>query len=133
MNREQRRAQKKAQKSQPKRPQYVKLTKQERVDALIKNGITVKDLEENYNRGYDAGFHAAAGPMVKTCYAAVCLALNELHGFGRKRCKDVLNLIDSKILYSLTSGEIIDEVWEKIGLHLDFDEVLDERVTESED
>ena len=120
MNREQRRAQKKAQRGQPKpkQPQYLRMTKEQRMDALVKNGITIKDLEENYN---------------KTCYAAVCLALNELHGFGMKRCKDVLNLVDEKILFSLTSMETIEEVWQKIGLQIDFNEVVSDRITERED
>lgn len=135
MNREQRRAQKKAQRGQPKpkQPQYLRMTKQQRMDALVKNGITIKDLEENYNKGYEAGFAVASGPVIKTCYAAVCLALNELHGFGMKRCKDVLNLVDEKILFSLTSMETIEEVWKKIGLQIDFNEVVSDRITERED
>ena len=135
MNREQRRAQKKAQRGQPKpkQPQYLRMTKEQRMDALVKNGITIKDLEENYNKGYEAGFSVASGPVIKTCYAAVCLALNELHGFGMKRCKDVLNLVDEKILFSLTSMEAIEEVWQKIGLQIDFNEVVSDRITERED
>ena len=135
MNREQRRAQKKAQRGQPKpkQPQYLRMTKEQRMDALVKNGITITDLEENYNKGYEAGFAVASGPVIKTCYAAVCLALNELHGFGMKRCKDVLNLVDEKILFSLTSMETIEEVWQKIGLQIDFNEVVSDRITERED
>ena len=135
MNREQRRAQKKAQRGQPKpkQPQYLRMTKEQRMDALVKNGITIKDLEENYNKGYEAGFAVASGPVIKTCYAAVCLALNELHGFGMKRCKDVLNLVDEKILFSITSMEAIEEVWQKIGLQIDFNEVVSDRITERED
>lgn len=135
MNREQRRAQKKAQRGQPKpkQPQYLRMTKEQRMDALVKNGITIKDLEENYNKGYEAGFAVASGPVIKTCYAAVCLALNELHGFGMKRCKDVLNLVDEKILFSLTSMETIEEVWQKISLQIDFNEVVSDRITERED
>ena len=135
MNREQRRAQKKAQRGQPKpkQPQYLRMTKQQRMDALVKNGITIKDLEDNYNKGYEAGFAVASGPVIKTCYAAVCLALNELHGFGMKRCKDVLNMVDEKILFSLTSMETIEEVWQKIGLQIDFNEVVSDRITERED
>ena len=135
MNREQRRTQKKAQRGQPKpkQPQYLRMTKEQRMDALVKNGITIKDLEENYNKGYEAGFAVASGPVIKTCYAAVCLALNELHGFGMKRCKDVLNLVDEKILFSLTSMETIEEVWQKIGLQIDFNEVVSDRITERED
>lgn len=102
------------------------------MDALVKNGITIKDLEDNFNKGYEAGFAVASGPVIKTCYAAVCLALNELHGFGTKRCKDILNLVDKKIMYSLTSMEIVDEVWQKLRLHIDFAEMVGERIEEDE-
>ena len=108
------------------------MTQEQRIDALVKNGITVDDLEDNYKKGFGAGFKAASEPVVKTCYAAMCLAVNELHGFGTKRCKDLLNLVDSKIMYSLTSMEIVDEVWQKLGLHLDFAEVVGERIEEDE-
>lgn len=108
------------------------LRKNQIVQRIQRNGITIDDLKENYDIGYKAGFENATGPVIKTCYAAICLALHELHGFGMKRCRDVLNLVDQKILYSLTSAEAIEEVWEKIGLQIDFGEILDDRITEVE-
>lgn len=70
--------------------------------------------------------------MVKSCYAAICLALHELHGFGKKRCRDVLNCVDAKLLETLTSAEAIDEVWRTIGLEINFSEPFD-RITEKEE
>lgn len=109
------------------------LRNSEIVQRIQRNGITMDDLKENYDIGYKAGFESATGPVIKTCYAAICLALHELYGFGMKRCRDVLNLVDQKILYSLTSAEAIEEVWEKIGLQIDFNEILGDRVTEVEE
>ncbi len=109
------------------------LRKNEIVQRIQRNGITMDDLKENYDIGYKAGFENATGPVIKTCYAAICLALHELYGFGVERCRDVLNLVDQKILYSLTSAEAIEEVWEKIGLQIDFNEILGDRVTEVEE
>lgn len=108
------------------------MTVEERKDALVRNGITAKDLEDNYVKGFDEGFKIASGPVIKTCYAAICLALKELHGFGKKRCYDVLQAVDDKILNSLTSMEIIDEVWKEIGLQIDFNDPL-EPIKETED
>lgn len=125
MNRQQRRAQNK------KTPGYQRMTKEQIVSSLVKNGITPEDLEREYNNGYKAGFEAGSIQPVKCIYAAVCLALNKLHGFGKSRCRDVLLEIDKNVLYTLTSGEIIDEVWSKIGLKIDFDDPLD-RITEGE-
>lgn len=129
MNRQQRRAQKKKQGGQPV---YKRMTREQRMDALVKNGITIQDLEKNYNIGYDEGFKVASLNVVKTVYAAICLALHELHGFGRKRCYDVLTLVDQKFMESLNSIETIDEVWKTIGLSIDFGEPFD-RIIESED
>lgn len=103
-------------------PSYKRgLTKEDKIKKFYKNGITNDDLKEEFRKGYEAGFSAASQPIIRTCYAAICLALNELYGFGQKRCENVLNLVDEKIEESLLSEEAINEVWEKIGLAIDFD------------
>ncbi len=102
----------------------------EMVNRIMQNGITLDDLKDNFDKGYNAGFKDAGEPIIKTCYAAICLALRELYGFGRKRCMKVLNKVDQQILYNLASDETISEVWDKIGLQIDFKEILDERITE---
>lgn len=93
--------------------------------SMVQNGITVHDLQANFDKGYRAGYRKAGEQIVKGCYAAVCLALNELHGFGHKRCRDVLCKIDELMLYQLTTDEAVNEVWEKTGLKIHFDEALD--------
>lgn len=129
MNRQERRAQKKNRGGQPA---YKRMTREQRMDALVKNGITIQDLEKNYNIGYDEGFKIGSEHAIRTIYASICLALHELHGFGRKRCYDVLALTEQKLLETLTSVEAIDEVWQKIGLNIDFNEPFD-RITETEE
>ena len=95
------------------------------IDKIQRNGITLEDLKQNYDIGFKEGFKAAGEPIVKGCFAAICLVLHEMHGFGRKRCCDVLNAVDQHMMYTLTSDEAIQEVWDKIGLHLDFKEAFD--------
>lgn len=119
-NRAARRAEKK------KKPAYMRnLTAYEIQKRFVQQGISPKDLEEEYRRGYSAGWREAGNPVVKGVYAAVCLVMHEMHGFGRKRCRDLLCAIDQNLLYQLTTEEAIDEVWNKIGLKLEFDEALD--------
>lgn len=125
MNRQQRRAANKA------KPAYLRESPQDLVKKMVKNGISVEDLEKNYNIGFKDGFKMAGEPIVKGCFAAICLVLHEMHGFGRKRCCDVLNAVDRHMMYTLTSDEAIQEVWEKIGLHIDFGEPFD-RIQEKE-
>lgn len=127
MNRRERRAQKKV-----KAPSYHRLTIEERQEKLMKNGITPEDLKRSYENGYRHGFAEASPATFKTIYAAVCLTLNEMHGFGMKRCRDVLNAVDACVVDQLTSAEAIEAVYKKIGLEIDFGETLDERVKERE-
>ena len=84
-------------------------------------GYTPKEFEQQWQAGYQTGAEA----LLKTAYAAVCLALNDIHGFGSKRCKAVLQSMDKHILYTLTDVEAIDEVWERMGLKLVFTDPFD--------
>jgi hypothetical protein len=119
MNRKERRAAIKS------KPSYMRETKAELTKRLIKNGITEQDLKNEYIKGYTNGFREAAEPVIRGCYAATCLALNDLHGFGQKRCADVLRALDEHLTMTLTSNEAIDEVYKRIGLKLDFKEPFD--------
>lgn len=131
MNRKQRREQKKGQeRAERKKPEWKKLTVEERKEALVKNGITINDLKRNYDDGYSQGYKTASEQIVRGCYAAVCLTLNEKFGFGKARCYRALKDIDNKLLFSIDSIEMIDEVWKKTGLEIDFKEPFD-RITEA--
>ena len=123
MNRSQRRAAAKAS------PNWLPDSQAERVRRLMKQGISPKDLENEYRKGFDAGFAAAGQPMVKTCYAAACLAAHEAYGFGRKRCLRLLRALDKHVLNTLTSVEAIEEVYKKTGLKIDFNDPF-ERIEE---
>ena len=69
-NRAQRRAAKKQQ------PRWQKLSHDQRLAALVKNGITPKDLEKAYSDGRLDGINGT----YKICFAAACLALADLQG-----------------------------------------------------
>lgn len=98
---------------------------------IQKNGITLEDVKRAEEKSYAQGVQAGIENTMKTCYAAICLALNELHGFGTKRCKDVLNAVDEKVVMTLTSDEAIQEVFDRMGLVIRFNVgPLEERVEE---
>ena len=94
--------------------------------------FNLKEYDKGYGKGYDKGFKDSAEPVVRGCFAAVCLALNDLHGFGQKRCMDVLNAVDEHMTMTLTSDEAIDEVWDRMKLKLVFSEAFD-RVQEADE
>ena len=87
---------------------------------ISRNGITLDDLKYAEDEGYKRGFNAGIENTMRTCYAAICLALNELHGFGSERCRRVLNNVDDKVVMALTSDDVIQEVFDRMGLKIDF-------------
>lgn len=102
----------------------------ERLKNIEKNGITLEELKRAEDDGYDRGVKVGIENTMRTCYAAICLALHELHGFGAKRCKDVLNSVDEKVVMALTSEETIQEVYDQMGLEIRFRDIPGDRVQE---
>ena len=97
----------------------------EREKQLFRDGMMLHNLKAKYDEGYTDGFKEGAEPVIRSCFAAVCLALNDLHGFGQSECADILNAVDQHMTKTLSSKEAIDEVWERMGLRLDFKEPFD--------
>lgn len=129
MNRAQRRALARIQRREvADLPEYKKreiAAKAALVERLSQNGITPDDLKREYDKGFDEGFRRAAEPVIRSIYAATCLALRELYGFGSKRCMDVLRRLDQKILFTLDGHELVDQVFRDIGLTINFKEPFD--------
>lgn len=101
------------------------------ITSMERNGITIEDVNRAANEGYQHGIALAQEATMKACYAAMCLALKECHGFGAKRCMEMLNAVDEKIVYSLTSEELIEQVFRDLGITINFkDEMPGERIQE---
>ena len=66
---------------------------------------------------------------VKMCYAAILLTLHDDFGMEAERCVEILNGVDRHMLFSCTSLEAIEQVYERMGVMLDFNEVLEDRVS----
>lgn len=121
MNRAQRRAKAKA------TPAYRRnMTAEDMRKAFIKNGITPEDLQHNYELGLSDGRNEGIEFTIKTVYAASALALNEIAGYGHKRVTRFMRRMDEIVTTAITSDEVIDEVFEKFGLCINFREALSE-------
>lgn len=121
MNRQQRRAYQKS------LPTYQKMSKEARMNALVKNGITPDDLKKCREEGYQMGVESA----VIQCYAAMCLALNEQFGFGRERLLRALTAVDEKVVFAIDSAEMCEDVFRKFGIRMDFSQGMDRVQEES--
>ncbi len=122
-NRADRRKKKKQQPRWDKR-----FTSDQRINAMCKNGITPKDVDEAYAKGRSDAIHDVSDYCMKDCYAGFLLAAHEVFGFGHERCLRLLRAADERICNSLASEEAIDEVFEKVGVRIDF--YSPERITE---
>lgn len=97
---------------------------------ISRNGITIEDMHRAENEAYANGLSDGRDATVKTCFAAICMSLNELHGFTKNECSDVLNDVYERLTYSLNSAEAIQEVYDKIGLEITFSgDVTEDAVT----
>ena len=101
------------------------------IERLSQNGITPNDLRAEYDKGFNEGFKRASEPIIKGCYAAICLALHDLYGFGAERCKRVLRAVDGHLIYTLTGEELIEQVLNDMDLEIRMDDPI-ERVADKE-
>lgn len=121
MNRAQRRAKAKA------TPAYRRnMTSEDMYKAFIKNGITPEDLQKNYEIGLSEGRSMGINYTIKAAYAASCIALHDLNGWGHKRCTRFLRRMDEIITTALDSEEVMDEALAKCGVNIIFREALSE-------
>lgn len=98
---------------------------------ISRNGITIEDMHKAEEDAYAKGLNDGKDATVRTCFAAICLAMHELHGFGKRRCSRVLNTVYDKLMFALTSQEAIQEVYDTIGLQITFNgDVTEDAVTE---
>lgn len=91
--------------------------------------LATKDLEERKRllaKAMADSEKEARNQAVEYCfhsiYAAVLLAAQEVYGFGHKRAWRLLKRADEIICTALDSEEIIREVWERMGLEINFRE-----------
>lgn len=101
--------------------------------------LATKDLEERKRLLAKAMANSekeARNQAVEYCfhsiYAAVLLAAQEVYGFGHKRAWRLLKRADEIVCTALSSEEIIREVWERMGLEINFREGID-RIREVEE
>ena len=101
--------------------------------------LATKDLEERKRLLAKAMANSekeARNQAVEYCfhsiYAAVLLAAQEVYGFGHKRAWRLLKRADEIVCTALDSEEIIREVWERMGLEINFREGID-RIREVEE
>lgn len=91
----------------------------------MKNGLTPEDLEHEYQTGFKDGFKQAGNPLVRIIYATCMLVLSEKLHFGPKRIVRFMRALDDKLLTEISSVDAAEEVLNKLGIEIDFNEPFD--------
>lgn len=115
MNREQRR------RAQRNQPAYKRLNHDQLMNALVKNGIQPSDIKAAKAEGYQSGVENA----FMTCYAAFCLAMDEELHLDSETMLRILKNADRQVVVTLDSYELIDEVFKRFKITLDFKQGID--------
>ena len=98
---------------------------------MVRHGITPNDLEAAGKRGFDAGASAGREWMLKCSYAAAAIAYMDACAERGVPCEKahvraLLTRMDDLICNTLTADEIIEEAWNRVGLHIEFSEAFPE-------
>lgn len=127
MNRAQRRAAKRNERKVKPVFEYG-TAENERIARICKNGISIEDLDMAYKKGAEDGQKKAT----KMCYAGFLLAMHKVYGFGKKRATRLLKAADDAVVYSIDTEEMMDAVYKRFGIVLDFnDNDVEGRVREA--
>ena len=95
-------------------------------ERINRNGITLEDLKLVEDQGRRDGYQMGTEESMKACYAAMCLALHEQHGFDMEACMAMLRAADEKVIYALNAEELLAELKEKVGIEFSFKEAMSE-------
>ena len=91
----------------------------------LKNTTSEELIEKAYKKGYGEGMSDAAEPIIERYYCATMMALNELFGFGQKRCLQTLHKIEECLIAQFNDRELANEVEKKLGIQIVLDEGID--------
>ena len=110
MNRKQRRA------AARKQPLAMPMSQQKLIAGMYKNGITEKDLKDEFYKGVEAGRRAT----IKTVYAAAICAAKDILELEKEKLWELIQGVDHHVCNTLSSEEIIDRVLRETGISLNF-------------
>lgn len=99
-------------------------TQQQRLEALYQNGITAKDVEEVYHEGFVIGGNEMVIRTTRALYAIMCVVLSE-RGASQDECWQTIAEMDKRLLTYIDQDELAQEVLEKTGIELEFEEAID--------
>lgn len=108
-------------------PPVRKMSVDERVQQICRNGITLSDLKANFDDGYKQGRAHGMEWGYDSAWGSVMLALHREFGFGAQRLIRLANATARVQIECITSEEAFRKIVEETGLTLpQFREAINE-------
>lgn len=85
---------------------------------LSKNGITPKDLEDEFKRGYDAARSDLTRMTMQFFYSAIAIATHRLFKFGETRIYRLLDAVQQIMCEEITTVDIRARCKEETGVDI---------------
>ena len=99
---------------------------QAKLDAKITAAMKTNPIvQAAYNKGWNEGSQHGVRFTIKDCYAAALLAMKKLGNYGHNGGMKLMSEMDEIIAHRLTTEELIDEVFEQMGIRINFREPFD--------
>lgn len=92
----------------------------ERVRKLSVNGITAKDLDETYKKGYEDGYMKASSAFLKKMYAAMAKELIEA-GNPKEDVYSFIHGVDHRFAVMFDADEEVEDVFNQIGVRMNLE------------
>ena len=92
--------------------------KQAAIERLSRNGITPKDLENEYRRGYDDARKDLTSFTMRMFYCAIGLATHELYGHGETRIILTLDRVQEIMTEEICTADIMQRLKQETGIDI---------------
>ena len=92
--------------------------------AIFRNGITLDDLQKQYERGLKEGQRFAEDFAFRTIYAAFLITMIDGRGMGQDEAVELLREIDRQVVTCVEHEELTEEAYEKTGIELNWNDAL---------
>lgn len=97
---------------------YKDAAKKAAIARLSRNGITPKDLEDEYKRGYDEARKELTSFTMRMFYCAIGLATHELYGHGETRIIRTLDRVQEIMTEEICTADIAARLKRETGIEI---------------
>ncbi len=99
---------------------------------LFKNGITLDDMQREYDKGAADGRRFGEDFAFHTIYAVFLITMIDHYGMDQEKAIELLRYMDKQVMLCVADDELTKETYERTGIEIDWRDPI-ERVTRKDD